>query len=87
MPTSTFFQPYDDFPFISMMTIEDWGFCRKGEGGKFVDEHDLRFNGDFPLSTDGGQLSGGQPGGRDRRLHAADRGRRSNYAAMPENGR
>ena len=58
-----FLQPYDDFPFISMMTIEDWGFCRKGEGGKFVDEHDLRFNGDFPLSTDGGQLSGGQPGG------------------------
>lgn len=58
-----FLQPYDDYPFISMMTIEDWGFCRKGEGGKFVEERDLRFDGDFPLSTDGGQLSGGQPGG------------------------
>src|SRR5690606_24727997 len=57
-----FFQPYDDYPFISMMTIEDWGFCKKGEGGRFIDEHDLRFDGDFPLSTDGGQLSGGQPG-------------------------
>ena len=56
-----FLQPYDDYPFISMMTIEDWGFCRKGEGGWFIDEHDLRFDGDFPLSTDGGQLSGGQP--------------------------
>jgi len=58
-----FLQPYDDYPFIAMMTIEDYGFCKKGEGGRFVEDHDLRFDGDFPLSTDGGQLSGGQPGG------------------------
>lgn len=58
-----FLQPYDDYPFIAMMTIEDHGFCKKGEGGRFVEDHDLSFNGDFPLSTDGGQLSGGQPGG------------------------
>ena len=58
-----FFQPYDDYPFISMMSMEDWGFCKKGEGSRFVEERNLRFDGDFPLSTDGGQLSGGQPGG------------------------
>jgi acetyl-CoA acetyltransferase len=58
-----FLQPYDDYPIIVMMTIEDWGFCGKGEAGRFVDERDLRFSGNFPLSTDGGQLSGGQPGG------------------------
>ncbi len=58
-----FLQPYDDYPFIVMMTIEDYGFCKKGEGGQFVQERNLQFNGDFPLSTDGGQLSGGQPGG------------------------
>jgi acetyl-CoA acetyltransferase len=58
-----FFQPYDDYPFIAMMTIEDHGFCKKGEGGRFIEEHDLHFDGDFPMSTDGGQLSGGQPGG------------------------
>jgi len=58
-----FLQPYDDYPIIVMMTIEDWGFCRKGEAGGFVEARDLRFGGDFPLSTDGGQLSGGQPGG------------------------
>jgi acetyl-CoA acetyltransferase len=45
------------------MTIEDFGFCKKGDGGRFIEEHDLRFDGDFPLLTDGGQLSGGQPGG------------------------
>lgn len=58
-----FLQPYDDFPFIAIMTIEDHGFCAKGQGGRFVEEHDLHFDGDFPMSTDGGQLSGGQPGG------------------------
>lgn len=57
------FQPYDDFPFVVIMQLEDCGFCKKGDGGRFVEEHDLRFSGDFPLSTDGGQLSGGQPGG------------------------
>ncbi len=57
------FQPYDDYPFIVVMQIEDCGFCKKGQGGRFVEERNLRFDGDFPLSTDGGQLSGGQPGG------------------------
>jgi acetyl-CoA acetyltransferase len=58
-----FLEPYDDYPFVAMLTIEDYGFCKKGEGGRFVEEHNLHFDGDFPLSTDGGQLSGGQPGG------------------------
>ncbi len=57
------FEPYDDYPFIVMMTLEDWGFCKKGEGGKFVEERNFRFDGDLPMLTDGGQLSGGQPGG------------------------
>lgn len=57
------FQPYDDYPMVVVLQLEDYGFCRKGEGGKFVEEHDLTFKGDFPLLSDGGQLSGGQPGG------------------------
>jgi len=57
------FEPYDDYPMVVLIQIEDYGFCRKGEGAKFVEERDLNFNGDFPISTDGGQLSGGQPGG------------------------
>lgn len=57
------FQPYDDYPMVALIQLEDYGFCKKGEGGHFVDEHDLRFQGDFPMLTDGGQLSGGQPGG------------------------
>ena len=54
---------YDNFTIMVLIQLEDLGFCKKGEGGRFVDDHSLRFDGDFPLSTDGGQLSGGQPGG------------------------
>lgn len=57
------FQPYDDYPMIVLIQMEDYGFCQKGEGAGFVSERNLLFNGDFPVSTDGGQLSGGQPGG------------------------
>jgi len=57
------FEPYDDYPMVVLLQMEDYGFSKKGEGGKFVEERDLTFRGDFPISTDGGQLSGGQPGG------------------------
>lgn len=53
---------YDDYPVISMMQMEDLGFCEKGEGPAFVRQHDLTFGGDFPHNTSGGQLSIGQPG-------------------------
>lgn len=56
------FQPYDDYPVISMMQIEDLGFCEKGEGPAFVREHRFTWDGDFPLNTSGGQLSAGQAG-------------------------
>ncbi|HVA81747.1 MAG TPA: hypothetical protein VNF29_12545, partial [Candidatus Binataceae bacterium] len=42
--------------------LEDAGFCKKGQGGRFVEEHDLTHRGDFPCNTHGGQLSFGQPG-------------------------
>ncbi len=53
---------YDDYPIAVLIQIEDLGFCKKGDGGKFVDAHDLSFSGDFPLNTGGGQLSVGQAG-------------------------
>lgn len=55
-------QTYDDYPVISMMQIEDLGFCKKGEGPEFVRSHDLTISGDFPHNTSGGQLSAGQAG-------------------------
>ncbi len=55
-------QTYDDYPVISMMQIEDLGFCDKGGAVQFVRDHDLTISGDFPHNTSGGQLSGGQAG-------------------------
>lgn len=55
-------QTYDDYPVISMMQIEDLGFCGKGEGPDFLRERDLTIAGDFPHNTSGGQLSAGQAG-------------------------
>jgi acetyl-CoA acetyltransferase len=53
---------YDCYTIAVMLTLEDAGFCGKGEGGAFIDDHDLRWSGDFPLNTHGGQLSFGQAG-------------------------
>ncbi|WP_146344902.1 thiolase family protein [Phaeobacter marinintestinus] len=55
-------QTYDDYPVISMMQIEDLGFCAKGDAAAFVRAHDLTITGDFPHNTSGGQLSAGQAG-------------------------
>jgi acetyl-CoA acetyltransferase len=51
---------YDCYTSTVLLTLEDAGFCAKGAAGKFVDEHDLTWRGDFPLNTHGGQLSFGQ---------------------------
>jgi acetyl-CoA acetyltransferase len=53
---------YDCYTITVLLTLEDAGFCPKGEAGRFVEHHDLRWNGDFPLNTHGGQLSYGQSG-------------------------
>src|SRR5687768_18100297 len=57
-----FLQTYDDYPVISLMQLEDLGFCAKGEGPAFVRRHGFTWDGDFPLNTCGGQLSAGQAG-------------------------
>lgn len=51
---------YDCYSIMLAVTVEDAGFCRKGEGGPWLAEHDLTWAGDRPLNTHGGQLSCGQ---------------------------
>jgi acetyl-CoA acetyltransferase len=55
-------EAYDDYPIISLMQIEDLGFCAKGEGPDFVRRHSFDVDGSFPFNTSGGQLSVGQAG-------------------------
>jgi acetyl-CoA acetyltransferase len=53
---------YDCYTIMVLLTLEEAGFCPRGEAGAFVESHDLTFAGDFPLNTHGGQLSFGQAG-------------------------
>jgi acetyl-CoA acetyltransferase len=40
------------------VTLEDYGFCKKGEGGPFVADGRLGPGGALPTNTGGGELSG-----------------------------
>jgi acetyl-CoA acetyltransferase len=53
---------YDSFTYTVLATIEDLGFCAKGEGGTFVEGQRTAPGGDFPLNTSGGGLSYTHPG-------------------------
>jgi acetyl-CoA C-acetyltransferase len=55
---------YDSFTITVLATLENLGFCKRGEGGDFVSGGRLRFDGDFPINTDGGGLSSNHPGMR-----------------------
>lgn len=53
---------YDCYTIMVLLTLEEAGFCARGEAGAFVEAHDLTYGGDFPLNTHGGQMSFGQAG-------------------------
>jgi acetyl-CoA acetyltransferase len=48
---------YDCYTFTVIVTLEDYGFCAKGEGGAFAAEHHTGPGGRLALNTGGGQLS------------------------------
>ncbi|HEY1831489.1 MAG TPA: hypothetical protein VGG38_14735 [Acidimicrobiales bacterium] len=57
-------QVYDAFTPMVILTLEGLGFCKKGEGGAFVEGGTMRVDGKLPTNTDGGGLSSCQPGMR-----------------------
>jgi acetyl-CoA acetyltransferase len=48
---------YDCYTYTVLVTLEDYGFCAKGEGGPFVESGILGPGGKLKLNTGGGQLS------------------------------
>ena len=56
---------YDSFTITVLMQLEDLGFCKKGEGGKFVSDGNLISGvGKLPFNTDGGGLCNNHPTNR-----------------------
>jgi acetyl-CoA acetyltransferase len=53
---------YDSFTYTVLLSLEDLGFCAKGEAGAFVSGQRTAPGGDFPLNTSGGGLSYTHPG-------------------------
>jgi len=52
-------QLYDCFTSMVLVQLEDYGFCKKGEGGPFAASGALKLGGRLPTNTSGGQLSEG----------------------------
>lgn len=56
---------YDSFTITVLLQLEDLGFCKKGEGGKFVADGNLISGvGQLPFNTDGGGLCNNHPSNR-----------------------
>lgn len=53
-------QLYDGFSWLALAWIEALGFCKRGEGGPFLQGGRIRLGGELPINTWGGQLSGGR---------------------------
>lgn len=53
---------YDAFTINTLLFLEDLGFCKKGEGGSFVENGGIAPGGHTPVNTNGGGLSCVHPG-------------------------
>ncbi len=54
---------YDCFTIVVLLQLEDYGFCKKGEGGAFVEGGRIGPGGSLPVNTSGGLLAEGYGGG------------------------
>ena len=52
-------QIYDCFTITTLIQLEDYGFCQKGEGGPFAASGAIGIDGSLPIDTGGGHLSEG----------------------------
>lgn len=65
-------QIYDCYTIAVLMALESAGFAERGQGMRFLHEHDTTWSGDFPLNTNGGQLGFGQAGGAGGMTHVVE---------------
>jgi acetyl-CoA acetyltransferase len=69
-------QIYDGFTWITLASLEALGFCKKGEGGPFVEGGRIELGGALPVNTAGGHLSEAHVSGVNQVLEAVRQLRR-----------
>jgi acetyl-CoA C-acetyltransferase len=75
---------YDSFTVTVLITLEDLGFCPKGQGGKFVSDGNLiAGTGKLPFNTDGGGLCNNHPANRGGLTKVAEAVRQLRGEAHP----
>ena len=52
---------HDCFTIAEIMAYEDLGFCKKGDGGKFIEDKQSYIGGSTPVNVDGGLKAKGHP--------------------------
>lgn len=55
-----FLSIYDCYSIVVAITVEDAGFCAKGESGAWLESHDFSIHSQLPINPHGGQLASGQ---------------------------
>ena len=76
---------YDSFTITVLLQLEDLGFCRKGEGGRFVADGNLISGvGKLPFNTDGGGLCNNHPANRGGMTKAIEAVRQLRGEAHPK---
>jgi acetyl-CoA acetyltransferase len=53
----SFAEIYDSYSIQLLLSLESLGFCKKGEGGPFVESGAVSLEGSLPVNTHGGHLS------------------------------
>jgi acetyl-CoA acetyltransferase len=79
---------YDAFTFTTMLQLEDYGFCKKGEGGQYVSSGITRLGGARPNNTSGGHLCEGYTHGMNMVIENVRqlRGEIDDYCPLDANG-
>jgi acetyl-CoA acetyltransferase len=79
---------YDAFTFTTMLQLEDYGFCTKGEGGAYVSSGIIELGGKRPNNTNGGHLCEGYTHGMNMVIENTRqlRGQADDYCPQRQEG-
>ena len=80
---------YDAFSFTTLLQLEDYGFCAKGEGGDYVSDGTIGLGGRRPNNTAGGHLCEGYTHGMNMVIENVRqlRGEVDDYCPLGPDGR